>query len=291
MQHADWHYCYPVLSLNFSPIKSRMKSYKTLTASLLVSIGLVAPLAAQEPKPAAPETKPAETAPAAQSFTDEQVLEAIGWMVGKQSGLFELGFSKEQVSSMIVGLQNAAAGKELGYDIEKIGPAVQKFMEARQQAYVSKLQKEGLEASEKFLTEVKARKGVTTLPSGLAYEILKAGEGAAPKPTDTVRVHYVGTLADGTKFDSSLDNGQPADLGLDRVIPGWTEGMQKIQKGGKIKLYVPPQLGYGEMGSRGIPPNAALVFEVELLDINPTPAPQPAPELPAVPAPGAQPTK
>lgn len=268
-----------------------MKSYKTFTASLLVSIGLVAPLVAQEPKPAAPETKPAETAPAAATFSDDQVLEAIGWMVGRQSGLFELGFSKEQVDSMIVGLQKAAAGKELGYDVEKIGPAVQKFMEARQQAYMAKLQAEGLASSEKFMTEVKARKGVTTLPSGLAYEMLKAGEGAAPKPTDTVRVNYVGTLPDGTKFDSSLDSGQPADLDLGRVIPGWTEGMQKVQKGGKIKLYVPPQLGYGEMGSRGIPPNSALVFEVELLDINPAPAAQPAPELPPVPTPGAQPKK
>src|SRR6185436_13396180 len=110
-----------------------------------------------------------------------------------------------------------------------------------------------------------------------------------PKPTDTVKVHYTGTLVDGTVFDTSLKPREagaaiePAEFPLDQVIPGWTEGIQKLQKGGKIKLYVPSNLAYGDDGRPGIPPASTLIFEVELLDIKPTPA-QPA--MP--PAPGGK---
>mgnify|MGYP003341512271 FL=1 len=119
------------------------------------------------------------------------------------------------------------------------------------------------------------------LPSGLRYEILKAGEGANPKASDTVKVHYTGTLIDGTVFDSSVQRGEPVEFPLGEVIPGWTEGLQKVNKGGKIKLYVPPSLGYGDNGNDRIPPGATLVFEVELLDIKAGAAPAPV----AAPAP------
>jgi FKBP-type peptidyl-prolyl cis-trans isomerase len=92
-----------------------------------------------------------------------------------------------------------------------------------------------------------------------------------------VRVHYTGKLIDGTEFDSSVKRGEPAEFPLDQVIPGWTEGIQKMNKGGKIKLYVPPHLAYGDDGRPGIPPGATLVFDVELLDIKPAAAPAPAP--------------
>ncbi len=100
-----------------------------------------------------------------------------------------------------------------------------------------------------------------------------------------MKVNYTGTLVDGTVFDSSAQRGQPAEFPLDGVIPGWTEGIQKIGKGGKIKLYVPPELGYGDEGRPGIPPGSTLIFDVELLDIKPTPA---APAA-AAPAPAAAP--
>jgi len=93
------------------------------------------------------------------------------------------------------------------------------------------------------------------------------GLGAVPKPTDTVKVNYTGTLIDGNVFDSSERQGKPIEFALDKVIPGWTEGLQKIGKGGKIKLFVPPKLGYGDDGRPGIPPGSVLVFDVELLDI------------------------
>ena len=108
-----------------------------------------------------------------------------------------------------------------------------------------------------------------TLPSGLVYQSLKDGSGPSPKPTDTVRVHYRGTLADGGKeFDSSYTRGQPAEFPLNRVIPCWTEGVQKMKVGGKAKLVCPPAIAYGSRGAGGvIPPNATLHFEVELLGI------------------------
>ena len=107
-----------------------------------------------------------------------------------------------------------------------------------------------------------------TLPSGLVYQSLKNGTGASPKATDTVRVHYHGTLADGKVFDSSVQRGQPAEFPLNRVIPCWTEGVQMMKVGGKAKLTCPPQIAYGARGAAGvIPPNATLTFEVELLGI------------------------
>jgi len=108
-----------------------------------------------------------------------------------------------------------------------------------------------------------------TTPSGLVYRVLKAGDGASPQPTDTVRVHYRGTFPDGREFDSSYRRGQPAQFPLNRVIPCWTEGVQKMKVGGKAALVCPPAIAYGERGTPGgpIPPNATLHFEVELLGI------------------------
>jgi FKBP-type peptidyl-prolyl cis-trans isomerase FkpA len=114
-----------------------------------------------------------------------------------------------------------------------------------------------------------AEKGAVRTASGLVYQSLKEGNGPQPKDTDTVRVHYRGTLPDGKEFDSSLKRGQPAEFPLNRVIKCWTEGVQKIKVGGKAKLTCPPELAYGERGAGGgaIPPNATLQFEVELLGI------------------------
>jgi len=110
---------------------------------------------------------------------------------------------------------------------------------------------------------------VTTTASGLQYEVLTEGSGPKPSATDNVTVHYKGTLTDGTVFDSSYDRGQPATFPLNRVIPGWTEGVQLMSEGSKYKLTIPPNLGYGAAGAGGkIPPNSTLIFEVELIKIN-----------------------
>jgi FKBP-type peptidyl-prolyl cis-trans isomerase FklB len=126
--------------------------------------------------------------------------------------------------------------------------------------------------SKAFLDANKKRPGVTTLPNGLQYEVLAAGQanGAKPKPEDTVVVHYVGTLTDGKEFDNSIKRGEPATFPLNGVIKGWTEILQLMPKGAKWKVVIPSDLGYGDRGAGGaIPPGATLVFEIELLDIKP----------------------
>lgn len=146
------------------------------------------------------------------------------------------------------------------------------------QAYISQRQEaqaaaqmaaasENLALAEAFLAENAGKEGVMTSPSGLQYEVVAQGEGPKPGPTDTVSVHYRGMLADGTEFDSSYSRGQPLSIGVNQVIPGWTEGLQMMSVGSNYKFFIPPQLGYGEGGGGPIPPNAALIFEVELLDI------------------------
>ena len=119
-----------------------------------------------------------------------------------------------------------------------------------------------------FLEQNGQREGVVTLPSGLQYEVLAEGDGASPGPTSTVTTHYHGTLIDGTVFDSSVQRGQPASFPVNRVIAGWTEALQLMQVGDKWRLYLPPELAYGDRGAGGaIGPGATLIFEVELLDV------------------------
>lgn len=123
-------------------------------------------------------------------------------------------------------------------------------------------------ANESFLAENKSKPGVITTASGLQYQVLKAAEGVKPKATDSVTVHYTGTLIDGTKFDSSVDRNEPVTFPLNQVIPGWTEGVQLMSVGSKYKFFIPASLAYGENGSRPtIPPYATLIFEVELLNV------------------------
>jgi len=123
-------------------------------------------------------------------------------------------------------------------------------------------------AEKNFMAENAKKSGITVTASGLQYEVLAAGNGQKPAAEDTVRVHYVGTLLDGSTFDSSIDRGEPAEFGVNQVIPGWTEALQLMPVGSKYKLYIPSAIAYGAQGAgQAIPPNAALVFEVELLDI------------------------
>lgn len=122
-------------------------------------------------------------------------------------------------------------------------------------------------AGKQFLIENAKRDGVTTLASGLQFEVLTAGDGAKPTRESNVRTHYHGTLIDGTVFDSSYDRGQPAEFPVGGVIAGWTEALQLMNAGSKWRLYVPSELAYGAQGVGGIPPHSTLVFDVELLDV------------------------
>jgi FKBP-type peptidyl-prolyl cis-trans isomerase len=120
-----------------------------------------------------------------------------------------------------------------------------------------------------FLKANASKEGVETTASGLQYKVLKEGTGKSPKATDTVKVHYRGTLLDGKEFDSSYKRGEPIEFPLNRVIPGWTEGVQLAKEGGKIELYIPSKLAYGESGTPGGPigPNETLIFEIELIQV------------------------
>ena len=134
--------------------------------------------------------------------------------------------------------------------------------------FVMKASSQAKEEGEKFLAENAKREGVKVTSSGLQYEVLESSLGQKPKATDTVKVHYEGTLIDGTVFDSSYKRGEPISFGLNQVIKGWTEGVQLMSVGSKYKFYIPYQLAYGERGAGGsIPPYAALIFTVELLAI------------------------
>lgn len=147
-------------------------------------------------------------------------------------------------------------------------PLLQRFQmefERKQRAGIQ----ENIDAGAKYLQEISNNKSVYTTPSGLKYRKVKDGNGKRPKATDRVKVHYTGTLIDGTKFDSSVDRGEPITFPLNQVIPGWTEGLQLMDEGSKYMLYIPYNLGYGEQPMGSIPPGSTLIFEVELLEINP----------------------
>jgi FKBP-type peptidyl-prolyl cis-trans isomerase len=155
-----------------------------------------------------------------------------------------------------------AGGKTLLTDQE-----AQAVMEEVRSGLIKKQQAAGKEEGGGFLAANKGKEGVTVLPSGLQYKILKAGTGAKPTASDTVVCHYRGTLINGTEFDSSYKRNQPAKFAVSGVIKGWTEALQLMPVGSKWQLFIPSDLAYGEGGNQGIPPNSTLIFEVELLSI------------------------
>ncbi|MBP6508524.1 MAG: FKBP-type peptidyl-prolyl cis-trans isomerase [Opitutaceae bacterium] len=266
---------------------------KSLITTGLFGFGVLAVAQAQEvkfnvpgktdaPAPAASNvvTAPAPAAPA-QTFSEAEILETFGWFVAARIGVNSLEFSPTQIDSFTKGVALAAAGKEPPHDLNKVGPIMDEFIKKRQEVAMEKLKQQNLQESAAFFATLKAKPGVKTLPSGLAYEIVQPGTGPSPKESDTVTINYTGTLIDGHVFDSSVKRGQPETIALTEVIPGWTEGLQQINKGGKIKLYIPAALGYGDHGAGEIPPGAVLIFDVELIDFNPTPATAPATAAPA----------
>ena len=144
---------------------------------------------------------------------------------------------------------------------------VMTYMQKRQAEQMKAMYGKNIDDGEKFLAENKKRDGVQETASGLQYEVITMGTGAKPGAQDVVKVHYTGMLMDNTKFDSSVDRGEPAEFGVNQVIQGWQEGIQLMPEGSRFKFYIPYELGYGEQGTGPIPPYATLVFEVELIEI------------------------
>ncbi|WP_043587985.1 FKBP-type peptidyl-prolyl cis-trans isomerase [Geminisphaera colitermitum] len=253
-----------------------MQLTDTLKLSLL-ALGLATGLQASDAPAATAETAEKPDAPAsAPTYTEAETLEALGWfigdrMIGQQFQLTKL--TADQQAAILKGIKTSFDGQP-GPDFEKVGPAIDQLLRTRQAAAQAVASEKGKAEAEKFFADLKQNPKVTFLPSGLAYEIIAESNGDKPKAADTVKVHYTGKLVDGTVFDSSVERGEPAEFPLNGVIPGWTEGLQLVGKGGKIKLYVPSELGYGAQGAGGkIPGFATLVFDVELLEITPAAAP------------------
>ena len=197
----------------------------------------------------------------------DSVSYAIGVLVGSNN-IQQLKNAPEgdklDANIMSAAFKAASLSEELKISEEEANSLVQRFFQEASQ----RVSQENLEEGNKFLEENKAREGVTTTESGLQYEIITEGTGEKPTAADQVRVHYHGTLIEGTVFDSSVDRGEPATFGVGQVIPGWTEALQLMPVGSKWKVYIPSDLAYGERGAGAdIGPNSALIFEVELLEI------------------------
>jgi FKBP-type peptidyl-prolyl cis-trans isomerase len=221
--------------------------------------------------PGQPDPKDAKASTAPKPKPDQKTLYALGVLASKN--LTDLSLSPAQVGMMEKGMADTLAGKKSLVDVAAYEPKVQEFAKAKVTAAGdARKAKEGVAAA-----EYAAKPGAVKTASGLIYIQVKAGTGGSPAATDKVKVNYEGKLMDGTVFDSSYKRGQPIEFGLNQVIPCWTEGVQKMKVGGEATLVCPPSIAYGERGAPGaIPPNATLVFKVELLGVTPGSAP-PAP--------------
>jgi len=263
------------------------------------------PPAASTITPATPKTQTSTTAksgttaakktpaPLVLKTEKDKASYAIGMNIGK--GLAE-NMKKDQVEVnndiLLRGLKDALAGNKSLLTDEQIQAALttlQNDLRKHQQELHDAEVAKNSSAGTAFLAANKAKPGVVTLPSGLQYKIITEGNGPKPTANDVVICNYKGTLIDGTEFDSSYKRGKPASIPVGRVIKGWTEALQMMPVGSKWQLYIPPTLGYGEAGTNGGPigPNATLIFEVELMSIQPKGEAKPAPATET--APEAQP--
>ena len=194
---------------------------------------------------------------------DQKTLYALGLVISQNLASFNL--SAADLDSVMAGVSDGVLKKEYKVDVQTYAPKIQQLQASRAGATAAMEKKAG----QAFLDKAAAEKGATRTASGLIITTLKPGAGPSPKATDKVKVHYHGTLSDGTVFDSSVQRGEPVALPLNGVIRCWTEGVQLMKVGGKSKLVCPSEIAYGDQGRPPtIKPGATLVFEVELLEIS-----------------------
>jgi FKBP-type peptidyl-prolyl cis-trans isomerase FklB len=187
----------------------------------------------------------------------DKVNYSLGYELGKDLKREELELSPE---ILLQGVKDAIEGNRPKVNSRERRQSLADIKQKRAQ--------ENLEKSQAFLAEKAEMEGVVSTPSGLLYKVVQAGEGKTPTATDQVTVNYRGTLIDGSQFDSSYDRGKPSKFKVNRVIKGWSEALQLMKEGAKWELFIPPELAYGKRGRKPIPPNSALVFEVELISVD-----------------------
>lgn len=219
--------------------------------------------------------KEAEPAPEAKKEVtleeiESQVTYIVGYNMAKQAQANGVTFRQDVMAAAIQDVQDGKDPRIAQEEQQKIMMSFQEQQQAKRQEEQAKVAEENLAKSEAFLEEHAKEDGVVTTESGLQYKVLSSGEegNESPSETDTVKVHYHGTLPDGTVFDSSVERGEPVSFPVNGVIKGWIEGLQLMKVGDKFQLVIPPDLAYGSGGTGGkIGPNQALVFDVELLEI------------------------
>lgn len=250
---------------------------RQISAPLLIVLLVIGTAAAQPPEnklrlklPGGNAAEATEEAPA--PVGDDEVANRASYSIGAEMGRnFRKMEAPVNLAMLIKGLQDAFTGKKLTYTDEEMGDAIGKFEQTVGTKYQAKVANENKAEGEKFLAENSKKEGVVTLPSGLQYKIIKSGDGKTPGKADAVTTHYHGTFIDGTVFDSSVANGQPATFPVSRVIKGWTEALQLMKEGDKWQLFIPSSLAYGAQGFSGrIGPNQTLIFELELLKVGAT---------------------
>jgi FKBP-type peptidyl-prolyl cis-trans isomerase FkpA len=248
-------------TVRYPAVPIRAGRNTSIGVTLSPAVEEVASPAAGRPAPAVVKHRSQATG-AAPVTEDEKTLYAIGLTVAQS--LAALNLTEAELKIVIKGITDSVLERKTHVDIQKYGPKIQAFAQARLAAAVKREEARGTQ----FLKAEAGKPGAVKTASGLIYTEIRAGTGASPKATDRVTVHYHGTLRDGSVFDSSVDRGQPATFPLNGVIRGWTEGLQRMKVGGKSRLVCPAKIAYGDQGRSGIPGGAVLTFEVELLSID-----------------------
>lgn len=256
-----------------------MRMYKTLAVlAVLAFASCNSPQPTSAGEQAAPPATPGSGAAAAGApavgldSEDGKTLYALGLDIARNIEVFNL--SPADLELVKQGMTDAVSGAQPKVELQVYGPKIADLARARAEV---RAKAESAKSAE-FVDKSAKEPGAVKTDSGLVYMELTAGTGPSPTAADTVKVHYRGTLVDGKEFDSSYKRGQPTEFPLGGVIPCWTEGIQKMKVGGKGKLICPPQLAYGESGRPGIPGGAALIFEVELIEVKGQPGAAPAAE-------------
>jgi FKBP-type peptidyl-prolyl cis-trans isomerase FkpA len=256
-----------------------MNTMKTTFRMMLLGAALTFTACPSENKPADPkpvevgpgtapeQVKPPEPPPPPPPLSEEDTKKALygfGALIAERTPVKGAGLSAEEMAEVIKGLKDGALGKEPAVKMEDFSPRVEQLLNEKQAAKAEGEKKKGQE----FLAKAAKEPGAKKQASGLIFSSLREGTGVQPKATDVVKVHYKGTLIDGTEFDSSYKRGEPTEFPLNGVIKCWTEGVAMMKVGGKAKLTCPSDIAYGDRGAGpNIPGGAVLIFEVELIDV------------------------